>query len=141
MANLLPVVESWRRSCRNDFGFNLDTETFVKDLIRLIEGETSDLFVLEDIFGIYGFMGLDMFDSPIGQQRVANEHYWYVIPEKRGISALRFMPLAQKWAKEKGCSHLIMNASNLASDLHDKVCKIYGRFGFEKFETSFIKKV
>ena len=45
------------------------------------------------------------------------------------------------WAKENGCSHIIMTASNLASEMYDKVCNLYQRMGMELFETSFIQEI
>lgn len=138
---LAPVFQSWRSTCNNIDGLSLDYHTHIKDLMAMVVEEDSDLYVLEDDTGVYGYMGLKTFNSPLGNQRIASEHYWYVVPEKRGVSALRFIPLARKWAREKGCSHLIMTASTLAGDLHDKVCKMYERFDMEKFETSYIKRV
>jgi len=122
-------------------GIDLDEDTYLADLQRLVDEPDSDLFVLWDDDVPVGYMGLRVFDSPLGRQMVASEHYWYVISEKRGMSALKFLPLAERWAKEKGCSHLQMSASMLASDLHDRTCKLYERFGMEKFETVFIKEV
>ena len=139
---LLPVIYTWRDSCSGiEMDIDMDEATYVGGLQKLVEGEESDLYILEDDKGVYGYMGMTTFNSPLGRQKIANEHHWYVIPEKRGVSALRFIPLAQKWAREKECSHLIMSASNLASELHDNVCEIYKRFGMKKFETSYIKRV
>lgn len=132
------VAESWRRECNgNAMGIDLDMDVHLADLQRLADSPDSDLFVLYDGEPV-GYMGLTVFQSPIGNQRIANEHYWYIIPSKRGISALRFLKAAQEWAKEKGCSHLLMNASCLASDLHDGVCKLYEHKGMKRFETTYI---
>jgi hypothetical protein len=54
---------------------------------------------------------------------------------------MRLLKAAKVLAKERGCSHFIMNASNLASDMHDKVCNFYKRLDMKKFETSFISEV
>lgn len=140
---LRPIIEAWISDCNcEEMGISLDEDVYLKDLQRLIVNDVdSDLLVLEDNRKIVGFMGLETFDSPLGKQRVANEHYWYVMPEHRGISSLRFIRAAEDWARQNRCSHLILNASCLASDLHDKICKIYERKGLRLFESSYIKSI
>jgi len=139
---LRPVARSWYDDThRNSFNIDIDIDTHLADLDRLAKSADSDLLVLIDGTLIVGYMGIEAFTSPLSQQVIANEHYWYVLPEKRGIGSMRLIWLAQQWAKEKGCSHLIMNASNLASSLHDKVCKLYEQLGMKKFETSYISEI
>ena len=45
---------------------------------------------------------------------------------------------AQAWARAHGCSHLLFNASRLASGLHDDVCRVYEHKGMKPFETTYI---
>lgn len=136
---LRPVAESWRYESNPEaFGLTGDIDCFLKDLKKLIDGPNSDLLVMDNLGG---FMGLTIFTSPLGCERIANEHYWYVLPEYRGVSSLRFLRAANRWAKAKGCSHIIMNASCLASDLHDRVCRLYEHFGMKKFETEYMRRV
>ena len=54
---------------------------------------------------------------------------------------MRLFRTAKKWAADNGCQYFMANASNLASDLHDKVCSIYEGIGMKKFETSYIKRI
>lgn len=139
---LEPVFRRWEDECKGiPMGIDLDLSTYLADLQKLVDDSNSDLFVLWDNDIPVGYMGLRTFNSPLGRQLVATDHYWYVIPEKRGVSALKFLPLAERWARAKGCSHLMMSASMLASDLHDRTCKLYEKFGMEKFETTYIKRV
>lgn len=141
MEQIRPIALRWKNESNNEaLSIEIDADLYMNGLQEFVDNPDNVLLVLEDE-EIVGYMGLGIFVSPIGNQLIANEHYWYVIPEKRGMSALKFLPAAEKWAKEKGCSHLIMNASNLASDLHDRTCKLYERFGMSKFETTFIKRV
>ena len=137
---LRPVVESWQQIVL-DNGFGIiadDVDKFLVELGNLATNEDSDLLALYDDDEPVGYLGMQYFISPLGRQRMANEHYFFVIPEKRGMSSIGLMRVAKVLAKERGCTHLIMNASNLASTLHDKVCNVYERLGFSKFETSFI---
>jgi len=138
LSELQEVISSWLKEVNaRVMGIELDEEVYLSDFQRLIDGDDSDLLVLERD-KIIGFMGLTIFNSPLGRQRICNEHYWYVLPEYRGMASLRFIKAAQQWAREKGCSHLMMNASAMASDMHDKVCKLYELFGMKKFETTYI---
>jgi GNAT superfamily N-acetyltransferase len=131
----------WKRESNHQkLKIDADDDIYIGKLQEFIDNPNNILLVLEDD-EIVGYMGLQAFESPLGNQLIANEHYWYVLPEKRGFSALKFLHAAERWAKEKGCSHLIMNASNLASDLHDRTCRLYERFGMSKFETTYIKEV
>ncbi len=140
---LRPIAESWREEMRaNEFGITADNiDKFLTELGNIASKEDSDLLVLYDEETPVGYIGLQYFNSPLGNQRMANEHYFFVIPEKRGISSMRLIKNAKFIAKLKGCSHLILNASNLASDMHDKICGFYEKSGMKKFETSYISEV
>jgi len=123
------------------FGIDLRLETHLQDLTRLIENEDSELFLLIKMDRVIGYMGCTCFDSPLGNQKICQEHYWFVSGKNRGRGALLLLRAVKKWAKDKNCSHLIMNCSNLASDLHDRLCRFYEKIGYMKFETSYIKEL
>ncbi len=140
---LRPVVESWQQIVL-DNGFGIiadDVDKFLAGLKDLAENDNSDLLVLYDDGKPVGYLGLTYFISPLSNQKMANEHYFFVMPEKRGISSIALFRTAKVLAKERGCTHLIMNASNLASDMHDKVCGFYRRMKMELFESSYISEV
>lgn len=137
-----PLVVLWKDSCNcKAFGLSEDVDIFLAGLMDLIDGEDSDLLLLKTGKDIIGFMGLTKFKSPLGNDDIANEHLLFVRPGNEGRGSLKLIAMAKSWAKVKGCSHLIMNASNLASDLHDRVCGLYERLGYVKFETSFIQVI
>lgn len=138
-----PIVEAWQAIVlTNDFGIIADdVDKFLRSLKDLAENEDSDLLVLYDDNTPVGYLGLQYFSSPLGNQRMANEHYFFVMPEHRGISSMKLIRDAKMLAKAKGCSHLIMNASNLASDMHDKVCEFYKNMNMKLFESSYISEV
>ncbi len=138
-----PVVESWQQIVL-DNGFGIiadDVDKFLAGLKDLADGQESDLLVLYENDTPVGYLGLQYFISPLGNQKMANEHYFFVIPEKRGMASIGLFRTAKALAKTRGCTHLIMNASNLASDLHDKFSRVLEKLGFTKFETSFIQSV
>ena len=132
------MAECWEKECK-DLGFEVSVDRHLQDLQKLIDSNDSDLIVLGD--PPVGYLGIIRFINPLGTEMFANEHYWYIVPDKRGIGAIRLMKAAQEWAVNKGCKYLLMTASKLASDMHDKVCRIYEKTGFEHFETTYIKRV
>jgi GNAT superfamily N-acetyltransferase len=139
--SLRPSAKSWEEITHgNSFGIDISIDKFLSGLKDMADGDDSDLLVLYDDEPI-GFIGLQYFISPLGNQKMANEHFFFVVPEKRGLSSMRLLRDAKALAKKRGCSHFIMNASNLASDMHDKVCNLYERLDMKKFETSFISEV
>ena len=141
ISNLDVIISCWHKECNgDDVGIDMSKQFFLDSLQELIDSDTDELLVLEDEEPI-GLLGLTTFKSPLGNQIIANEHYWYVVPHRRGLGSLKLIKEAEKWARERGCSHLIMSASNLASDLHDTVCSIYERLGMTKFETSYIRSI
>jgi len=160
---LKDIAFEWKHTCNGKvFGIDLRPETHFKDLADLIEDKSSELFLLLKKDRIIGYMGVvffdsplgnqkicsehywyvsGIFDSPLGNQKICSEHYWYVSGKNRGCGTMLLLRAIKNWAKEKGCSHLIMNASCLASNMHDKLCSFYEKIGFRKFETSFIKEI
>jgi len=139
---LRPIAVAWSKEANCDaMGLDFDMEAHLKDLQELVDNPDSELFVLEDENSPVGYIGITKFKSPLGKQFIANEHYYYVLPEKRGVSSVSLLRAVEQWAKLKGCSHILMNASYLASDLHDKVCRLYESLGMKKFESTYIKEV
>ena len=139
---LRPIAESWFEFAnKNEFGIEVDVDKHLLELEMMAANDDADLIVLYDENNPIGYIGLRYFISPLGEQKIAEEHYLFVVPEKRGMASMRLIKNAKMLAKLKDCSHIIFNASNLASDLHDKVCNFYEKQGMKKFETSYISEV
>lgn len=137
-----PALKDWFEECNKDtFGINITVDDTYKNLRNLIEEDDAVVLGLFDGDEMIGFMGIVIFTSPFGNQRIANEHCWYVRPKNRCGGSLKMIKQATKWAKEQGCSHLIMNASKLAGDLHKRTCQLYKVMGFDLFETSYIRRL
>ena len=139
---LRPIAESWRDEANTaEFNITTDMNAHLYELQAMMASPMADLLVLYDGEAPVGYMGLQYFKSPIGTQIMANEHLFYVLPDKRSVSSMKLLELAKTCAKIRGCSHIIFNASKLASGLHDKVCNLYERMKMKKFETSYIVEV
>jgi GNAT superfamily N-acetyltransferase len=86
-------------------------------------------------------LGVRCFVNPLGDELIAEEHFWYIRPRWRGISSIRMLKEAERWAKEKGCACLILSASRMAGNVFDGVCRLYERMGGLEFEKSYIIKL
>ena len=140
--SIRPLAIEWKEFCSCDqFGLDVDIDAFLCGLIELVVTEDSDLLLLIDDDEIIGIMGMTKFQSPFGKEQVANEHYMFIKQGASVTGSKRLIDAAEEWAKAHKCSHLMMNASNAASELHDKVCKLYERLGLLKFETSYTKEI
>ena len=136
---LRPIAESWKASVPdNDFNLTVDVDAHLADLNKLTENINSTLIAIYEKDKPVGYLGLKIFINPLGNERIANEHYWYVMPENRTLGTIRLIKTAKMWAKLNGCSHIIFNASRLAGKNHDKVCSFYKKIGCKQFETSYI---
>lgn len=141
MDRLVPLLVLWKRECNAEaFGLTVDIGKMLQEMRGMVSHPECALLVMEEDGRVAGFMGLIVFVNPFGNERILNEHYWYVAPEFRG-KGYRFLKEAERWAREKGCSHLMLNASRLASGLHDKVCRLYEAFGMERYESTYLKKI
>lgn len=135
------VLDAWEGEHNGqDFGLEVSRLSVMADLKSLIDNPNADLIVLTEEGAVMGFLGIFISKSFLSNQLMAVEKYWYVLPEKR-LCGYMLLHAAKKWAKEHNCSHLIMSASNLASDKHDKVCKFYEHQELKLFETSYIREV
>lgn len=139
---LRPVAIEWKDSCNGkEFSLEMNLEVHLSDLAGLIEKADTDLFLLLKEDEVVGYMGVISFNSPIGSQRIAEEHMWFVSRNNKGRGIMLLIRAVSRWAKEHGCSHIIYNASCLASGMHDRLYEFYEKIGFKKFETSFIKEI
>jgi hypothetical protein len=120
----------------DDFGLDIDLETIMADLDRWIQAEGT-IFIAYDGVQPVGFFAVFAVPSFLGKQKIAIERYWFAIPGF-SVAGPRLYCEAVRWAKENNCSHLIINASRLASAMHDKVCLFLEKNGAKPFETSFI---
>lgn len=140
--SLKEVALEWKEECKGgDFGIELIPETFFSHLADMINDIDKELFLLLRKGEVIGFIGAVIFQSPLGNQDICQEHFWYCSGDKRGQGTLLLYRAVRDWAKERNCSHLVMNASCLASNMHNKLCRFYEKIGFKKFETSYICEV
>lgn len=138
---LRELVKSWQAEQNgSNFGLDLRADNALAELEEWRKDEKATIIVQAIDDKILGFLCIFYVDSLLVNKRVAVEKFWYVLPEHRR-SGVHLISEARKWAKDNQCSHLIMVASNLASDMYLKVCNLFGRLGMEIFETTFISEI
>ena len=141
--NLWEIVESWKAEADAGFKMQMDPEHFIGHLGALMDGPNSDLLVWQEPSGfVMGFMGVQVFPSPLSGEIVLEEHMWYILPRYRSLAATRaFLAAAEAWGKERGATQFILTASRLANIDAGRVMRMYGRLGFKPFETVFIRPI
>lgn len=132
---LRPLAEKWFEMHNGDeFGLDVDLETIFNDLREWQRNEGTILVARHEGEPV-GLFAVFVVPSFLGNQKIALEKYWF---SRARVAGPRLYIEAVKWAQENGCSHLITNASNLASEMHDKVCRFLESTGAKMFETSYI---
>lgn len=139
---LLPLAEKWAAECHApQFGLPISVEPALEDLRRwLAQFSGTLLLAWSDDDVLLGFFGVFIVEFPLAKRAIGIEKYWYALPNGDRVGPALFRA-AQEWVKEQGASHLIVSASRLASDQHDKIVRFCERKGMELLETSFIGAV
>jgi hypothetical protein len=135
---LRPLAERWFEIQNgDDFGLDVDLETIFNDLREWQRNEGTVLVAKNENEPV-GLFAVFVVPSFLGNQKIALEKYWF---STLGIAGPKLYIEAIKWSKKNGCSHLITNASHLASEMHDKVCRFLEMAGAKLFETSYIMEL
>lgn len=103
--------------------------------------DTADVLVSRSDGRIVGMLVMLCDANAIGPGVIAAERFFYVSPKYRGIAGIRLMKAGEQWARDRGCTHLVMGSSKVAGDMFDKVCDLYERFGMTHIESSYIKEL
>lgn len=138
---LRPLVQQWYQEQNGDmFGVEMSVDAFIADVRAWLKIGGTIIVALQDSKPV-GFIVVTAAPSCFGAQLWAVEKGWYVCPSSRSVAGLLLYRRARQWSRDNGCSHFITFASNLASDMHDKVCQFYERMGMKLFETAYIMGV
>lgn len=116
-------------------GFDFNAAVAEQTLRQLIVSPDGALFVVDG-----GMIGGLVYQHFFNAERIAQELFWWVDPEKRGgTTAVRLLDAFSVWAKERGAMRLTMIALD-ASD-GDRVGDLYRRRGFEPLERTFVRSL
>lgn len=87
---------------------------------------------------LYGVIGGIKFQDPNSYAVLAQEMFWYVKKDRRG-AGLALLKRFEQWAREEGCSGVIM--VHLSDLMPDVVKNIYEKCGYSQTETAYRKEL
>ena len=120
-----------KESKHSPFSINKAIESWT----TFISSGMGEMFILDDFHGALGGV---CYPDPHRDCLVASEFFWYVKPEYRGKGGA-LLEAFEAWAKEKGCSRVIM--THLSDSMPESLKKYYTKKGYELLETNYIKEV
>ena len=136
---LRPLGELWYRQHRaKSYGVKVSVDDILADGKAWMQMEDAAVIVATEMDEPVGFLALFATDSFLGPQKFAIEKYWFAT---KPAAVRMLIGEAKRWAKQHGCSHLLMVGSQIAGDKYIKVLDLYHRLGFKLFETTFISEV
>lgn len=136
-----PLYEQWvGEASGNEFGLRVDTDVAESRMQQMIDNSETVLLVAFDSGGrTVGCYTQTVCPSAYSDQLVAVGTNWF---SKTGSGAgPKLLRTAKRWAKQHGCGHVLVTASNFASSQHDKICRYCERIGGKKFETIYVMEV
>lgn len=137
---LVPLLTEWEEVA-GGFGVHLSWPTTRATINNMVHSGGSDVLVLMLGDQAVGFMGILLRSNHVGSGLIAQECLYFVSPQHRH-SARRLVTAAEKWAKSRGASHLVLTASALANpEGSGRVARYYQALGFAPYETTWIKGV
>jgi GNAT superfamily N-acetyltransferase len=86
----------------------------------------------------FGLLGGYEVPSPVGEDKIFQEMFWYIQPEYKGLG-VKIYKLAEKELKRRGFNVLIMGC--LINKYTHKFIKFYERIGYKPLEMHFIKRL
>ena len=135
------LAKRWLEECRaTDYGLHTEFETVEADLQTWLENSIGSLIVAYDGIESVGVMAIFRVRSTIGHDSIALVKYWYV-PGHNKAATLALYREGQSWAQRNGCSHMILSASWLGSEAHDRICEFCEGQQMAKIETSYLLRL
>ena len=140
-AAVCPLLEQWHEIQHGEvFGLDVSVAATEADLQARLDLGDGTLLVAWDGIELVGFFAVFKAKSSLSDQQLAVEIFWFAKPNHHSAGPALYHR-AKVWAKDHGCTHLVVSGSHLASDLHDKVCAFCERLGMQAFETSYIGRI
>lgn len=102
----------------------------------MLRNHQSVIFAVEDSGKFVGAFGANAYPDILTGDLVANEMFWYVLPEFRG-AGLKLLRAYETWALKLGCKRIFM--VHLASLDADRLEQYYQRRGYRLIEKLYAK--
>ena len=114
----------------------VDGQTLYNTLDKLLAHDDHAIFVADRSGQVVGAIGLAMGRNLFAGTVECSEVFWWVEPEHRQTKAgILLLKKAEAWSRDRGAKHLIMIAPN------ERVERLYTRRGFDKIETTYVRKL
>ena len=115
-----------------------DAHHFLLTWEMLLDQGIGTLFTSYDEAGsVEGMIGMILAPSMFDAKVTAQEAFWFVKPEARGLAGVRLFREVEKWAKEIKVERILM--ARLIGSMPEKVSDFYLSHGFTQVETSYVK--
>lgn len=138
---LLPLAEKWAAECQSRaFGFGVALRPALDDLRDWLRQWPGTLLVACDDDAVHGFLALFKLPFPLTGEPIAVEKHWYCAPDTNGAGGQLYRA-AVAWAREHGCTHLIVTASGLMPESYEKIVRFCRRRDMRLFETAFMENL
>ena len=115
--------------------FEPSPEKIASTVENLLKSDNAAIFVSGNGHGVNGMIIVVVFEHPWTGQTTASEMVWWVEPEARGVTGIKLLRTAEKWAAESGATQMQMVAPNVG------VGDIYMRMGYAPIEMSFYRRL
>lgn len=116
-----------------------DMSRFVELWRQLINSGNGVIFLMLEGEKVVGAAGALAHQEQYCDYLVAQEFFWWVQPENRGLGGVRLYHQLEDWAREKGCKHLRM--VYMVNSMPEKVGNFYERVGLKPMEVTYTKEL
>lgn len=118
-----------------------DMSHFVAFWTTLITAGTGVIFAMFDGPRVAGTIAGMVYAEPYSGEPIAQEFFWFLSKEYRGkaLSSIQLYRMFEQWVKDRGCTEIRMG--HLSDSMPEKVAAFYGRMGYKKAETLYIKRL
>lgn len=111
-------------------------DILAQTVYRMIQSDESAIFVADHAeAGLVGMAGICSYRHPLTQDLFATELFLWVNPDHRGRAGLELIREAEAWAEWRGAAALQLIAPT------PNVEQLYGRLGYTKVETSYMRRL
>lgn len=134
---LAPLAKEFYAS--SQFLRRFDLERFTALWKNAMEMEAGTILVAMDGEDIIGAIAGMVYPEAYSGDLIAQEFFWFVHPDHRGLAGIRLYKAFEDWAKQKGCAEIRMG--HLADLMPEKVSHTYQRLGFVEVERNYAKRL
>lgn len=108
---------------------NLNPQSQTQLVMGLVQQDTGAVFLAEKDGQVVGMLGMNLSPNVFDGSITAMELFWWVEPHHRGLTGVRLLRTAEKWAKAKGAERCYMVVPE------PSVAELLGKLGYDYVES------